>query len=82
MKTNSRSEQVACNEMLASEICKRLGTRAVAYNKMRKDIMLPNEQGDFHKCNCLFAVSKNFCDENHRFVSAHTYKCNCLGVSE
>ena len=82
MKTNSHSEQVACNEMLASEMCRRLGIRSVVYNKIRKDIMLPDAQGDFYKRNCLFAVSKNFCDENHRFVSAHTYKCNCLGVGE
>lgn len=82
IKTSVNYQQVACNEKLASEICRRLGINAVNYEILESKLMGDGKFGDCYNEKCLFAVSKNFCDENHLFVTAHNYRNNFLRMRE
>lgn len=81
VKTNHTNEQVACNEVFASNLCYLLNIPHIEYKLIRQNINIYKGQEKGFKSNidiyenkeCLFSICKNYCNESYSYVSAQTY---------
>lgn len=81
IKTNPKNEQMACNEVFASKIARRLNFSYIEYGLIRQHInVYAGQQSGFKQMidtyedvNCLCSVCKNYCTEDLTYIPAQVY---------